>query len=61
MQGKYIKLFYVTQAGIKPPTFIFFCNYPNLLQKSYLRYIENQIRDRYDFEGIPIRLRYKKK
>ena len=61
VQGKHIKLFYMTQAGVKPPTFMFFCNYPNLLQKSYLRYIENQIRARYDFEGIPIRLKYKKR
>jgi GTP-binding protein len=59
--GKYIKLYYVTQAGIKPPTFIFFCNYPKLLQRSYLRYIENQLRRRYDFEGIPIRIRIKKR
>lgn len=59
--GKYIKLFYVTQAGIRPPTFVFFCNYPKLLQKSYLRYIENQLRDRYDFEGIPIRVKFKKR
>jgi len=61
IQGKHMKLFYMTQAGVKPPTFMFFCNYPNLLQKSYLRYIENQIRARYDFEGIPIRLKYKKR
>ena len=61
VQGKYIKLFYVTQADIKPPTFVFFCNYPKSLQKSYLRYIENQIRARYDFEGIPIRLKFKQR
>jgi len=60
-QGKYIKLFYVTQADIKPPTFVFFCNYPKSLQKSYLRYIENQLRERYDFEGIPIRIKVKKR
>nr|MBN2276260.1 ribosome biogenesis GTPase Der [candidate division Zixibacteria bacterium] len=61
VQGKYVKLFYVTQPDIRPPTFIFFCNYPQSLQKSYLRYIENQIRSRYDFEGIPIRIKFRKK
>jgi len=61
VQGKYIKLFYVTQADINPPTFVFFCNYPKSLQKSYLRYIENQLRSRYDFEGIPIRIKFRKK
>lgn len=61
VQGKYIKLFYVTQGGVRPPTFMFFCNHPNLLQKSYLRYIENQFRARYDFEGIPVRFIFKKR
>ena len=61
VQGKYIKLFYVTQGGVRPPTFMFFCNQPSLLQKSYLRYIENQFRARYDFEGIPVRFIFKKR
>lgn len=60
-RGKYIKLYYITQAGVRPPTFVLFSNYPKLLQKSYLRYIENQLRLRYDFEGIPIRIKIKKR
>lgn len=60
-QGKHIKLYYVTQTDVRPPTFLFFCNYPKLLQKSYLRYIENQMRQRYDLEGIPIRIRFRKR
>lgn len=61
VQGKYIKLFYVSQADIKPPTFVFFCNYPERLQKSYLRYLENRLRDKYDFEGVPLRIKFKKR
>jgi len=61
VRGKYIKLYYITQPAIRPPTFIFFCNYPKSLQKSYLRYLENQLRSRYDFEGIPIRIKVKKR
>ncbi len=61
VKGKHIKLYYVTQSGVKPPTFLFFCNYPQLLQKSYIRYIENQLRDKYDFDGVPIRIRFKKR
>ncbi len=61
VRGKYVKLYYVTQSGIKPPTFLFFCNYPQLLQKSYIRYIENQLRKKYDFDGVPIRIRFKKR
>ncbi len=61
VKGKHMKLYYVTQTGVKPPTFLFFCNYPQLLQKSYIRYIENQLRDKYDFDGVPIRIRFKKR
>lgn len=61
VQGKHIKLFYVTQAGIRPPSFLFFCNYPKLIKKSYIRYIENQLRSQYDFEGVPIRIRFKER
>jgi GTP-binding protein len=61
VQGKYIKFFYGTQTEIKPPTLVFFCNYPQLLRKSYLRYIENRLRERYDFEGVPFRIKIKKR
>ncbi len=61
VKGKYIRFYYVTQSGIKPPTFLFFCNYPQLLQKSYIRYIENQLRKKYSFDGVPIRIRFKKR
>jgi len=60
-KGKYIKLYYVTQADTKPPTFLFFCNYPELLQKSYLRYIENRLRERYGFEGVSLRIKIRKR
>ncbi len=61
VQGKYVKLFYATQTGVEPPTFLFFSNYPKLIQKSYIRYIENQFRLEYDFEGVPIRIRFKQR
>ncbi len=59
--GKHIKLYYGTQRSVKPPSFIFFSNYPELLPKSYLRYIENQIRKRFGFEGAPFRLQFQKR
>jgi GTP-binding protein len=61
VQGKYIKIYYATQTGIRPPTFVFFCNYPELLQKPYLRYLENRIREHFGFMGVPIRLKVKKR
>ncbi len=56
-KGKYIKLYYITQSEVKPPTFVIFCNYPKLLQKQYLRYIENRLRERWDLEGVPVRIK----
>ena len=50
------KLFYATQAGIEPPTFIFFANDAELVHFSYRRYLENRIRDVLGFHGAPIRL-----
>ena len=59
VRGKYIKFFYATQTEVKPPTFVLFCNYPKLLQKQYIRYIENRLRDTYDFRGVPVRIKVK--
>lgn len=55
-KGKQAKIYYATQASVKPTTFVFFVNQKKLFHFSYMRYIENQIRDRYGFEGVPIRL-----
>lgn len=60
-KGKYIKLFYVTQSEVAPPTFIFFSNFPQLIDKSYISYLQNQLRSSFGFEGVPIRLKFKKK
>jgi len=59
--GKYIKIYYCTQTDIEPPTFVFFCNYPKLLQKTYLRYLENRIREHFGFTGVPLRIKVRKR
>jgi GTP-binding protein len=59
IRGKHIKFYYGTQTEVKPPTFVFFCNYPKLLQKPYLKYIENRLREKYNFSGVPIRMKIK--
>jgi GTP-binding protein len=61
VKGKYIKIYYCTQTDVEPPTFVFFCNYPELLQKSYLRYLENRIREHFGFMGTPIRMKIKRR
>lgn len=58
-RGKFIKVYYITQPEGDPPTFIFFCNHPKLIDKSYKRYLENRIREGYGFEGTPIKLIFK--
>ncbi len=54
--GRKLRLYYATQAGVAPPTFILFVNDPQLMHFSYQRYLENAIRDVYPFPGTPIRL-----
>ncbi len=55
-KGKRLKVFYMTQAGVKPPHFIVFCNDASLFHFSYRRYLENQIRAVFGLEGTPIRM-----
>lgn len=55
-KGKKLKILYATQASVKPPTFIVFVNDPEIMHFSYLRYLENQLRSSFGFEGTPIRI-----
>lgn len=55
-RGKRVKYYYITQGSIKPPTFILFVNYPDGVHFSYLRYIENNLREAFGFQGTPIRI-----
>ncbi len=53
-KGKRLKLFYITQVSVKPPTFVIFVNDKEMMHFSYTRYIENQIRDTFGFVGTPL-------
>lgn len=55
-KGKRLKLYYITQTGIKPPNFVIFVNNAGLFHYSYQRYIENQIRSVFGLEGTPVRI-----
>ena len=55
-KGKRLKLYYMTQASAKPPTFVIFCNDKELFHYSYQRYIENQIRESFGLDGTPIKI-----
>ncbi len=54
-KGKRLKLFYITQVAVKPPTFVIFVNDKELMHFSYTRYIENQVRETFGFMGTPLR------
>lgn len=54
--GKKLKVYYVTQSGVCPPTFVFFVNDAKLMHFSYQRYLENTLRKTFEFKGTPIRL-----
>jgi GTP-binding protein len=55
-KGRRLKIFYITQASSKPPTFVCFCNKAELFHFSYRRYIENQIREAFGLTSTPLRL-----
>ena len=54
-KGKRLRLYYITQVSVKPPTFVIFVNDKELMHFSYTRYIENQIRETFGFRGTPLR------
>jgi GTP-binding protein len=60
-KGKHIQIKYITQVSSKSPSFAFFCNLPQYIQESYVRFLENKIRANFDFEGVPLRLFFRKK
>lgn len=55
-KGRRLKIYYMTQTGIKPPCFVIFCNSRELFHFSYQRYIENQVRSVFGLEGTPVRI-----
>ena len=55
-KGRHLKIYYMTQIGTRPPTFVIFCNNAELFHFSYQRYLENQLREIFGFRGTPIKL-----
>lgn len=60
-RGRYVQIKYVTQVGVSPPLFAFFCNHPQGVGTAYARYLENQLRKAYGFTGVPITLAFRRK
>ncbi len=61
VRGNAVKIKYVTQLPTNTPSFAFFCNYPDDIKTPYRNYLENQLRENFDFSGVPVRLFFRKK
>mgnify|MGYP003308543330 CR=1 FL=1 len=60
-KGKYIKIKYITQLPTRSPSIAFFCNLPQYIREPYKRYLENKLRDKFDFKGCPLQLYFRQK
>jgi len=61
IKGKHIKIKFATQLPTHAPSFAFFCNLPQYIRDPYKRFLENRLRERFNFEGVPIRIFFRKK
>jgi GTP-binding protein len=61
LKGKYVKIKYVQQLPTHAPAFAFFCNLPQYIPDSYKRFLENRLRQEFNFEGVPTRIFFRKK
>jgi GTP-binding protein len=61
IKGKYIKIKYITQVGGRSPVFVFFCNLPQYVKEPYRRFVENKLRENFDFEGVPVQVFFRQK
>ncbi len=60
-RGKYIKIKYITQLPTQSPTFAFFCNHPGYIKVPYERFLVNKIREKFNFDGVPVKVVFRKK
>jgi GTP-binding protein len=61
VRGHPVKIKYITQLPTETPSFAFFCNFPDDIKQPYKNYLENQLREQFDFRGVPVRLFFRKK
>lgn len=60
-KGKHIKIKYITQINASSPMFAFFCNLPQYIKEPYKRFVENKLREHFDFEGVPLQIFFRQK
>ena len=61
VKGKFIRIKYITQLPTHSPAFAFYCNHPKYIKEPYKRFLENKLREHFDFTGVPIQLFFRTK
>jgi GTP-binding protein len=61
VKGKYVKIKYITQLKTSFPAFVFFCNLPQYIREPYRRFLENKLREAFNFKGVPVQIYFRKK
>lgn len=61
VKGRFVKIKFITQLPTRSPSFAFFCNHPNLVREDYQNFLENRLREQFDFTGVPLSLFFRKK
>jgi len=61
VKGKFVKIKYITQLKVHYPSFVFFCNSPQYVKENYKNYLENRLREQFNFTGVPITMYFRKK
>ena len=61
VKGKFIKIKFVSMLPTYKPTFVFYCNHPQYIKEGYKRFVENRLREKFDFTGVPIQLFFRTK
>jgi GTP-binding protein len=61
VKGKYVKIKFVTQLPTRFPAFAFYCNMPQYVKEPYYRFIENKLRENFNFRGMPVQIYFRKK
>ena len=61
VMGRFIKITFISQVATNPPVFVFFCNYPDLLKDNYKKFLERKLREKFNFEGLPLKIKFKSK
>jgi GTP-binding protein len=56
-----VRIYYISQVGVRPPRFAAVTNWPELIAPAYARYMQNQLRERFGFEGVPVRISFREK